>query len=53
LRIERDANNNLVMLDEQTPEQEEGGELKTIFENGKLLVETTLDEVRARLASGG
>jgi hypothetical protein len=30
LRIERDVNNNLAMLDEQTPLQEAGGELQTV-----------------------
>jgi nicotinamide phosphoribosyltransferase len=52
LRIERDEN-GFALFDEQTPEQEAGGALKTVFENGKLLVEVTLDEVRERLSNGG
>jgi nicotinamide phosphoribosyltransferase len=32
-----------------TPEQEQGGELKTVFLNGKLLIDQTLAEIRARV----
>jgi nicotinamide phosphoribosyltransferase len=32
-----------------TPSQEKEGELKTIFEDGKLLVETSLNEIRERI----
>jgi nicotinamide phosphoribosyltransferase len=52
LRIERDET-GYVLFDEQTAEQEAAGELKTVFENGKLLVDVTLDEIRERLSHGG
>ena len=32
-----------------TPEEEEGGELKTVFLDGKLLIDQTLAEIRARV----
>lgn len=35
-----------------TPEEEAGGELKEIFRDGKLLIEYTLAEVRARVMAG-
>lgn len=38
-----------VAYDQQAPEQEEQGELKTVFEDGKLLYETTLSEIRQRI----
>jgi nicotinamide phosphoribosyltransferase len=52
LRIERNET-GYVLFDEQTQEQEAGGELKTVFEDGKLLVDVTLDQVRDRLTHGG
>jgi nicotinamide phosphoribosyltransferase len=52
LRIERDAT-GYVLFDEQTAEQELGGELRTVFENGNLLIDVSLDEVRERLSNGG
>ncbi len=52
LRIEK-TSAGLVMHDEQTAAEEQRGELKTVFENGKLMVEVTLDDIRARLANGG
>jgi len=38
-----------VAYDQQTPEQESQGELKTVFEDGKLLYETSLSEIRQRV----
>ena len=38
-----------VLTDQCTPEQESGGELKTVFLNGKLLVDQTLTEIRERV----
>ena len=40
-----------VLKDQCTPEEEAGGELKTVFKDGKLLIETSLSEIRARLQS--
>jgi nicotinamide phosphoribosyltransferase len=53
LRIERDAEHGFVLFDQQTPEQEREGALVTVFEDGKLMVEVTLDEIRERLINGG
>lgn len=38
-----------VMYDQQTREQEQQGELKEVFRNGKLLQETTLEDIRQRV----
>lgn len=48
LRVEIE-NDEYVLYDNQTPEQEGRGLLKTIFEDGKLMSETSLSEIRARL----
>lgn len=48
LRVEKEGN-DYVLYDQQTLEQFEGGELKPVFRNGTLLVETTLAEMRERL----
>ncbi len=50
LRVEKE-DGRFVLYDQQTPEQEAQGELKVVFEDGKLVKETTLEEVRATLAS--
>ena len=39
------------MIDQCTPEQEEGGALLTVFLDGKLVKEYTLDEIRQRIKS--
>jgi nicotinamide phosphoribosyltransferase len=39
-----------VMKDQCTPEEEAGGELKTVFLNGELLIDWTLAEIRERVA---
>lgn len=49
LRIE-ESENGFTLFDEQTAEQEQGGALKTVFENGKLQYECTLDQIRERLS---
>lgn len=49
LRVEQTAD-GFVLHDQQTAEQERGGALAVVFENGKLNNECTFDEVRARLA---
>ena len=48
LRVEI-QNGEYILLDDQTEEQEAQGELKVVFENGVLLKETSLAEIRARL----
>lgn len=48
LRVELE-NNQYVLHDQQTPEQEQQGELKTVFLDGELVRETTLAEIRQRI----
>lgn len=48
LRVELE-NGKYVLYDQQTIEQEELGELKPVFLNGKLLHETSLSEIRERV----
>lgn len=48
LRVELE-NGEYVAYDQQTPEQEKQGELKTVFLNGVLTRKTTLEEIRARI----
>jgi len=38
-----------VLYDQQTREQEKSGELKTVFLDGKILNETSIDEIRTRI----
>lgn len=45
LRIELE-DGKYVQYDQQTREQEQQGELREVFRDGKLLVETTLEEIR-------
>lgn len=47
-RVEKEGN-NYVMFDKQTEEQEAQGELKEVFRDGKLLVETSLEEIRKNI----
>lgn len=48
LRVEL-IDNEYVLFDDQTEEQEQQGELKTVFEDGAIVRETSLAEIRARL----
>ncbi len=48
LRVEQTAD-GFTLFDQQTAEQEQQGALAVVFENGKLIRECTLDEIRARL----
>ncbi|MBJ7552803.1 nicotinate phosphoribosyltransferase [Marinomonas spartinae] len=48
LRVEK-TENGFKLFDQQTPEQEKQGELKTVFKNGSLVVEQSLMEIRERL----
>lgn len=44
-------NGEYVLKDQCTPEEEEGGELRTVFLNGKLMKDWTLAEIRERVAT--
>jgi nicotinamide phosphoribosyltransferase len=48
LRVEKE-NGEYVLYDRQTPEQEKQGCLIPVFRDGKLLVDDTLEAIRARL----
>jgi nicotinamide phosphoribosyltransferase len=41
-----------VLYDQQTPEQEKQGELRTVFLDGKLVKAVTLQQIRERIAKG-
>lgn len=48
LRVE-ETENGFQLHDQQSAEQEAGGALATVFEDGRLLRETTLQDIRGRL----
>ena len=48
LRVEKEGD-DFVLYDKQTPDQESQGELKTVFEDGKLIYTTKLSTVRSKL----
>jgi nicotinamide phosphoribosyltransferase len=48
LRVERE-NGKYVLYDQQTIEEESRGELKEVFRDGKLLIDTSLAEIRTRI----
>ena len=48
VRVEK-VDHGYVLYDQQTPEQEQQGELIPYFKDGKLLVDQTFEEIRARL----
>ncbi|MEG0482422.1 MAG: nicotinate phosphoribosyltransferase [Acinetobacter sp.] len=48
LRIEQ-SENGFVLFDQQSPEQEQQGELKTVFENSHLIRKCSLNEIRAKI----
>lgn len=50
LRVEKEGE-DYVLYDQQTPEQEQQGELQTVFKNGVLYKETSLAAIRERLWS--
>ncbi|KAF1027287.1 MAG: hypothetical protein GAK29_00799 [Acinetobacter bereziniae] len=50
LRVEK-SETGFVLFDQQSPEQEQQGELDTVFENGQLIQECALNEIRERLIS--
>ena len=49
LRVEKEGE-EFVLYDQQTPEQENQGAFEVVFEDGKLLVDETLENIRTRLA---
>jgi nicotinamide phosphoribosyltransferase len=49
LRVEK-TEKGYQLFDQQTKQQEQRGELKTIFKNGRLLKRVSFDEIRQRLA---
>ena len=51
LRVEKE-DGNYVLYDQQTPEQEQQGELVPVFRDGKVLNFQTLKQIRERLRSG-
>lgn len=53
LRVERDTQGELVLHDEQTWAQEQQGELKTRFLDGKLVNREHFEQIRQRLAAQG
>jgi nicotinamide phosphoribosyltransferase len=48
LRVE-ETENGFEMFDQQTAEQEKQGAFKVVFEDGKLIIDQSLTEIRARL----
>ena len=51
IRVDKDENGNYSYTDCVTLEQEAEGELKTVFLDGKLLIDHTLAEIRARVSA--
>lgn len=55
LRVVKESSGKLVLEDQQTPESEETGELRLVYDNGEFdkewLASNTLNEIRSRLAS--
>jgi nicotinamide phosphoribosyltransferase len=49
LRVNR-VDGKLVLQENVTEEEEKGGELETVFENGRLVKDQSLSEIRERLA---
>lgn len=50
LRVDK-VDGSYKLTDQCTPEQEQGGELRTVFKNGVLLVDENIDTIRNRLWS--
>ena len=48
IRVDK-INNEYVLVDEVTQEEEQKGALKIIFENGKFVEKTSIEEIRARV----
>lgn len=52
LRVGRDDNNKLYLIDKADQLLENGGELQRVFCNGQLLKEHSLSEIRERISNG-
>lgn len=50
LKVIKDENNEFVLVDQVSWEEEAQGELKTVFRDGELFVDHSLSEIRARLS---
>lgn len=50
LKVMRDGNGALACLNDVSPEQEQEGELEVVFENGRLVRQTTLADIRGLIA---
>lgn len=50
MELARNDSGEITLFERQTPEQESGGLLKTVFLNGKSLSNESIDSVRARLS---
>jgi len=48
IRVDK-VNDEYVLVDEVTKEEEEKGELKVIFENGNFVDKTTIEQIRGRI----
>jgi nicotinamide phosphoribosyltransferase len=51
LRVDHNEEGVITLYQEQTPEQEGQGLLRTVFKDGKLYNKTTLRDIRAKIAS--
>ena len=51
LCVEKSSDGNYHLVDQVTPEVEKTGELKTVYLNGNILVDDSIETIRARLAS--
>ena len=51
LRVDYNEDGVLTLYQDQTPEQEQQGLLRTVFKDGRLYNKTTLRDVRAKIAS--
>lgn len=49
LKVTKDADGNFILHDQVSVEEEKTGELKTVFKDGELLIQTSLTEIRDRL----
>lgn len=49
LRVDKDAKGEFVLKDQQTWEQEAGGELRTVFKDGILLIDEDFATIRRRV----
>ena len=49
LRVDKDENGEYILSDEQDHNQEAGGQLRTIFLNGQLMIDESFDNIRKRL----